>query len=56
MINHIWVAGKHLDYESTEEVKPDLIPIYAALDEIEDIVPVKQARKRLDEAQDNLDR
>ena len=43
--DHIWVAKKHLDYESTEEVKLDLIPIYAALDEIEDIVPVKQAKK-----------
>ena len=54
--DHIWVAKKHLDYESTEEVKPDLVPIYAALDEIEDIVPVKQAKKRLDEAKENLDK
>ncbi|MBW1803425.1 MAG: YfdX family protein, partial [Deltaproteobacteria bacterium] len=28
--DHIWVAKKHLDYENTEEVMPDLIPIYAA--------------------------
>jgi len=33
------VAKKHLDYEGTEEVKPDLIPIHAGLDEFEDIVP-----------------
>ena len=25
--DHIWVAKKHLDYESTKEVKSDLVPI-----------------------------
>ncbi|GBE03304.1 MAG TPA: hypothetical protein ENH31_04770 [Nitrospirae bacterium] len=30
--DHIWVAKKHLSYEDTEEVMPDLIPIYSSLD------------------------
>jgi lipoate synthase len=53
--DHIWVAKKHLDYESTEEVMPDMVPIYTALDEIEDLVPVKQAKKHLDEDKEYRD-
>ena len=48
------MAKKHLDYESTEEIGADLIPIYAALSDIEDFVPVIQARTHLDKAKKSL--
>ncbi len=50
--DHIWVAKEHLDYKSTEDVIPDLIPIYAELDNIEDLVPVEQAKKHRNQGQD----
>ena len=52
--DHIWVAKKHLDYEDTQEVAADLIPIYADLSDIEDFMPVAQARKKLNKANENL--
>lgn len=52
--DHIWVAKKHLDYESTKEVGADLIPISADLSDIEDFVPVIQARKHLNKAKESL--
>lgn len=52
--DHIWVAKKHLDYEDTKEVAADLIPIYAELSDIEDFVPVTQARKKLNKAKESL--
>ena len=52
--DHIWVAKKHLDYENTEEVAADLIPIYSDLIDIEDLIPVEQARKDLDKAGQSL--
>ena len=45
--DHIWVAKEHLDYESTEEVAADLVPIEADLTEIEDFVPVEKARTHI---------
>jgi len=45
--DHIWVAKKHLDYESTEEVTADLVLIEADLTEIEDFVPVEKARRHI---------
>ncbi|MFH1241141.1 MAG: YfdX family protein [Pseudomonadota bacterium] len=52
--DHIWVAQKHLSYENTEEVIPDLIPIYASLDAVEDFIPVKEVRQHVDEAKKEL--
>lgn len=52
--DHIWVAKNHLDYEQTQEVAEDLIPIYADLSDIEDFVPVVEARKKLDKANESL--
>lgn len=54
VIDHIWVAKKHLDYRNTVEVGEDIIPIDAGLTEIEDLVPVKQARKHLKKARRHL--
>jgi ribosomal protein S20 len=53
--DRIWVARKHLEYEDTQEVLPDLIPIYSSLDELTDVVPVKAARAQLDQAKAKLE-
>ncbi len=52
--DHIWVAKEHLSYEDSEEVIPDLVPIYASLDEIQSFVSVDKTRGHLDEAKTAL--
>ncbi len=52
--DRIWIAKKHLEYENTQEVLPDLIPIYASLDELIDIMPTDTAKHHLDEARNQL--
>ena len=52
--DQIWVAKKHLEYEDTQEVLPDLIPIYASMDELVDTMPVEAAKKHLDQAKEQL--
>jgi hypothetical protein len=52
--DRIWVAKEHLEYEDTQEVLPDLIPIYSSLNEMMDIMPVKAARAQLDKAREHL--
>jgi hypothetical protein len=52
--DRIWVAKKHLEYESTDEVLPDLVPIYANLDELVDYLPTEKARAHLDSAKKEL--
>ena len=52
--DRIWVAKKHLEYEDTQDVLPDLIPIYTSLDELVDIMPVDVAKKHLDQAKKHL--
>jgi hypothetical protein len=52
--DRIWVAKKHLEYENSQEVLPDLIPIYSSLDELVDVMPVDVAKKHLDEARKHL--
>jgi hypothetical protein len=52
--DQIWVAKKHLEYEDTQEVLPDLIPIYTSLDELVDTMPVEAAKKHLDQAKEQL--
>jgi len=52
--DHIWVARQHLDYDSTEEVAVDLVPIEAELIEIEDFVPVEKARRHTRFAREHL--
>ncbi|MCG6867124.1 MAG: YfdX family protein [Thiogranum sp.] len=52
--DRIWVAKEHLEYEDTQEVLPDLIPIYSSLNEMMDIMPAKAARAQLDEAREHL--
>ena len=52
--DHIWVAQHHLDYESTEKVALDLIPIDMALTELAYVVPVEEARSHLAKAHNSL--
>ena len=52
--DQIWVAKKHLEYEDSQEVLPDLIPIYASMDELVDTMPVEAAKKHLDQAKEQL--
>jgi hypothetical protein len=54
--DRIWIAKKHLEYEDTQEVMPDLIPIYSSLDELTDYMPVQAARQHLDKAKKNLEK
>ncbi len=52
--DRIWIAKKHLEYESAMEVLPDLTPIYASLDELAHFMPVDEARKHIDQAKEQL--
>jgi hypothetical protein len=52
--DRIWVAKKHLEYENSQEIIPDLVPIYSSLDELEDFMPVAQAKQHLDKAKEHL--
>lgn len=54
--DRIWVAKKHLEYEDTQEVLPDLVPIYAGLDELVSSVPTAKAKGHLDEAKQALEK
>jgi hypothetical protein len=54
--DRIWIARKHLEYEDSQEVLPDLIPIYSSLDELLDTMPVDKARQHLDKAREHLDK
>lgn len=47
IIDHITVAKKHLDYESTQEVGQDLIPITYDIDQLTLSMPTKNAKKEL---------
>lgn len=53
--DRIWVAKKHLEYENTQEVLPDLIPIYSSLQELVDYVPAAKAKAHLDDAKQALE-
>lgn len=52
--DRIWIAKKHLEYEDTQSVLPDLIPISASLDELVDVMPVDVPRQHLDKARQHL--
>jgi len=54
--DRIWVAKKHLEYEDTQEVLPDLVPIYAGLDELVSYVPTAKAKGHLNEAKQALEK
>ncbi|MGW8311235.1 MAG: YfdX family protein [Thiogranum sp.] len=52
--DRIWIAKKHLEYQDSQEVLPDLLPIYTSLDELTEIMPVDVAKQHLDKAKEHL--
>ena len=52
--DRIWVAQKHLEYKDTREVLPDLVPIFASVDELADYMPVDQAKGHLAKAKEAM--
>jgi len=52
--SQIYAAQKRLSYDSSEEIKSDMFPIYSALDEISDVVYVVDTKKYLKEAEKAL--
>jgi hypothetical protein len=51
---HIQAAKKHLEYEDTDVVAADLIPVETELTNIEDLMPVKTATQHQGKAQQHL--
>lgn len=54
--DRIWVAKKHLEYQDTREVLPDLVPIYASLEELVNYMPTAGAKAHLDQAKKALEK
>ena len=52
--DRIWVARKHLEYEDSGKVLPDLVPIYSELEQIKDFLPTDAAREHLDKAKEHM--
>lgn len=52
--DRIWIAKKHLEYEDSQDVIPDLVPIYSSLDELVDLMPVDVAKQHVDTAKEHL--
>jgi hypothetical protein len=48
--DRIWVARKHLEYEETSQVLPDLVPIDQELVLLGDFLPTTKARSHLEKA------
>lgn len=48
--NRIWIARRHLEYEETQQVLPDLVPIDEELIRLEDFVPTGEAKSHLEKA------
>jgi hypothetical protein len=53
--DRIWIATKHLEYESTDQVLPDMAPIFTSLSEVTDYLPTEKARLHLDRARQALE-
>lgn len=52
--NNIMIAKKHLAVDSHEEVLNDIIPIYASLGEIDELLDTKQVREHISRAEVKL--
>lgn len=52
----IWIATKHLEYENTDEVLPDMAPIFASLEEVVDYLPTERIRQHLNSARQALEK
>ena len=51
-----WVARRHLEYEKTQDVTADLVPIYAAVGRVESLAPADSIRGHLDRTKRRLDK
>lgn len=54
--DRIQVAREHLEYESTRNVLPDLVPVYEQLDFLGGYVTTQTARRHLDQARRHLEK
>ena len=52
--DRLWIAQKHLEYEDTDQVVEDLVPIYNDLSFAEGFVSTQEARTHLAKARDSL--
>jgi len=52
----IWVARRHLDYAEIQEVTSDLVPIYAAVEQVESLAPADSIRGHVDRAKRHLEK
>jgi hypothetical protein len=53
--DRIWVARRHLEYEETQQVLPDLVPIEQELILLGGVVPTGKARSHLQKARELLE-
>jgi hypothetical protein len=51
-----WVARRHLEYETIQDVAGDLLPIYAAVDQVESLTPADSIRGHLARTKRQLDK
>ncbi|WP_457676701.1 YfdX family protein [Thiolapillus sp.] len=54
IIDRVELARKHLEYEEAATVAADLVPVYADLTLVEDLVPVDEAKAQLGKAREAL--
>jgi len=52
--NHIWIAKKHLAVDSSQDVLNDIIPIYASLEEIAELIDTEPVREHISMAEKKL--
>lgn len=52
--DRIWVSKKNLEYNDSEEVMPDQIPLYSELDEQVDFKPVELTKQNIDKHREQL--
>jgi cellobiose-specific phosphotransferase system component IIA len=54
--NRAWVARRHLEYAEIQDVTSDLLPIYAAVEEVESLAPADSIRGHLDRTRRQLEK
>lgn len=54
--NRTWVARRHLEYAEIQDVTGDLLPIYAAVEQVESLAPADSIRGHLDRTKRQLEK
>jgi hypothetical protein len=54
--NRTWVARRHLEYAEIQDVTGDLLPIYAAVEQVESLAPADSIRGHLDRTRRQLEK